>query len=146
MDQIAERLKIDDQDLASMAERIRPIVRFSVSNYDTLEAGEMSPTGLPFWIEIPNLRSIAFTWEPKPLHAAHQLTQATHLITYHKYGAPALFKPSIAEVLAQLRYAEKNGRLSLSNIIAFEVDPGDLYAKNIFGDYHWAPTILYHQP
>jgi len=54
-----------------------------------------------FWlIEIPDPFKIAYTWGPK--HVAPILLEPIRKIrTLHRFGSPMLFKPSIAEVLAQ---------------------------------------------
>lgn len=53
--------------------------------------------------DIPDLRNTAFTWEPKNLvKATHPYTEAAVTKTQHSCGYYGFFKPSIAEVLAQL--------------------------------------------
>jgi hypothetical protein len=53
-------------------------------------------------IRLPdNLRTIAFTWSPVFGDVFAGLEPAKTVKTLHTHGAPSLFKPSIAEVLAQ---------------------------------------------
>lgn len=54
-------------------------------------------------IELPaDLRGVSFTWSPKFGDEFAGLEPAKTIKTLHAYGAPGMFKPSIAEVLAQL--------------------------------------------
>lgn len=64
------------------------------------------------------------------------------IITYHKYGAPSLFKPSIEEVLAQINLLPEK---DINIIRAFWVDSDDLDAYNIIGHYHFTKTTLFQK-
>lgn len=101
--------EISDERLAELMKRIRPVVR---------RKGELRE------IRIPNPRTTAFTWDPALLGYADGLTVVARTTTRHLFGAPALFKPSIAEVLAQL--PEDNDA-----IVAFCIDEQDLDYRNV---------------
>jgi hypothetical protein len=142
-DDIRKRLEISDEDLIFWMERLRPVVRFNVDYSDSsnMHPLEKKDTGIPFWIEPVDPRKVAFTWEPKPTKIA-QVYQVGHMITYHRFGAPSLFKPSIAEVIAQIiKTPVPDG------VIAFETGNGDLSCVNVYNgaesSWHWCPTILY---
>jgi hypothetical protein len=79
--------EIDDGRLRELLERIRPVVSFG---------------GVLHYIRPVDPRRIAFTWAPKPGRKAKGLVELRQVRTLHNYGHPSLFKPSIAEVLAQL--------------------------------------------
>jgi hypothetical protein len=52
-------------------------------------------------IVVPDLRRVAFTWDPVFGDVFEGLVPAKIVKTLHTFGAPSFFKPSIAEVLAQ---------------------------------------------
>jgi len=79
--------KITDERLAELLARIRPVHRFD---------GELC------YIKPVDPRRIAFTWDPKKDMRADGLVALQYVMTCHDYGHPSLFKPSVAEVLAQI--------------------------------------------
>lgn len=79
---------IDDETLTRLLEQLRPVC------FD-LE-------GRLHFIELPDPREIAYTWSPVLGERASGLVEIARFPTVHSYGAPALFKPTLAEVLAQL--------------------------------------------
>lgn len=90
-------------------------------------------------------RKISFTWEPKfkeqvfPINRCEDnfgMNSPTTIITYHRYGAPAFFKPSLAEVVAQLPKNFKG---------AFCIDPKDMNSYNIVDDHHFVKTFLWEE-
>ncbi len=83
-----EITKITDERLAELAARIKPVVR----NRNNALA----------YIKPCGLRDEAFTWEPKITHKAANLVKHATIRTLHTYGYYGFFKPSIAEVLAQI--------------------------------------------
>ena len=126
---VRKGFEIDDLILAARAKRIRPVVRHS------------------FWlhhIKPVDLRSTAFTWDPKLTKKADErLTTAFSMPTLHGYGYYGMFKPSIAEVLAQLP------RALAGNVVAFETNgldsADDLNGEKIAlnAGYHVATTTFY---
>lgn len=58
--------------------------------------------GALHYIEPVNPRRTAFTWHPSITKEAKNLEVVAQIPTLHVYGAPKLFKPTIAEVLAQI--------------------------------------------
>ena len=91
--------------------------------------------------------SVAFTWSPKLRSPAHGFVPALTFPTLHTYGAPVFFKPSIAEVLAQL-----DAHLPadvLADVDAFSVkgpdDAADLNKNRdaLHAGFHVAQTTVY---
>lgn len=58
-------------------------------------------TGVVHRIEIPDLRTVAFTWDPALLEAV-EFTPVRTIRTHHYCSYYGFFKPSIEEVLAQV--------------------------------------------
>lgn len=99
--------------------------------------GEAKRISLPIteW----NLRQIAFTWNAEygEFLRCHP-TRNVVLITYHNFGAPSLFKPSISEVLAQIP-----GEL-VSRVEAFAIETENMGVYNVLPDgYHFTKTHLF---
>ena len=120
--------EISDEELRQRADRIKPLVR---------------KDGILFFITEPNLRGSAFIRSPELAGRAPEMCEVARITTYHTYGYPGLFKPSVAEVLAQIP-----GDI-LANVSAFEVaGPADVDDLNrepeaLRAGFHVAETILY---
>ena len=91
-----------------------------------------------------NPYNVAFTWEPKSVgESHHDLVELERIRTRHTFGAPALFKPSINEVLAQI----PEDLIALT--VAFETFPeydpavGAMSQFTEDGEQHEATTVLY---
>ena len=95
---------ISDELLAELCKKIVPVTEVD---------------GQLFYVEDVDPRTIAFTWDPKVKSPAIELNELVTLRTLHSYGAPSLFKPSIAEVLAQIPAAY------LDVIVAFKTKPNE---------------------
>jgi hypothetical protein len=95
-------------------------------------------------IEPPDPWGVAFTWDPKVVGESHSdLVELARIRTRHDYGAPALFKPSLAEVLVQIPDD------LLDKVVAFqtfpEYDPaiGAMSQFTEDSEQHEATTVLY---
>jgi len=55
-----------------------------------------------YYIRKPDLRNVAFPWDPKLTWKATGLHKVRTIRTLHEYGYYGMFKPSVAEVLAQI--------------------------------------------
>lgn len=116
--------------LGELVQKIKPVVQKG----DSL-----------FYIVDVDPRNIAFTWEPTFRGLATGLTPVTTIYTLHEYGAPAFFKPSIAEVLAQIPAGY------IDSVTAFETVPNrdtiDSWSQSdrdaMNWGYHIASTTLY---
>jgi len=139
---------ITDERLAELAAQIRPLIRYTMSK-DREDFGQLKlddkgkPSqdrqGLLTFVEPSDLRSVSLMWDPKVVGMPQKdMMVIDRLITYHSYGAPSLFKPSVAEVLAQIQ-----DRDDIADCVGFEVF-GDLDSLHVGQDgHHWTNTILY---
>lgn len=79
--------EIDDTTLSQLCRFIQPVVRFGRHLY---------------YIEPCSLRYQSFLSDPKLTRRARWLEPVGTFTTYHKFGYPGFFAPSVAEVLAQI--------------------------------------------
>ena len=70
-----------------LCRKIQPVISFGKERY---------------YIKKVDPEKIAFTWDPKKTKRARKLKPLKDITTYHTYGYYGMFKPSIAEVLAQI--------------------------------------------
>ncbi len=124
--------KISDTRLKQLAKKIRPVVQ--------------GPNRILHYIKPVNLKETAFTWGPDLAEEATSLTLITTIRTFHTYGYYGFFKPSIAEVIAQIPTD------LLDSVGAFETHGPDMAedfyqdeeTKNAFDKgFHTAKTVLY---
>ena len=98
-----------------------------------------------YFIEIPDLRKIAYTWDYKITEECNNLKEISRIKTHHYCGYYGLFKPSIAEVLSQIPED------LINKVVAFEiisdVCSGTDDEIKIFneGNGHLATAILYEK-
>ena len=100
--------------------------------------------GGKYFIKPVNVRDVAFTWNPKRDKKAKGLRFLRDIRTYHTYAYYGFFKPSIAEVIAQIPQE------LLDQVVAFEIikhpeTAADLHEeqKALDAGYHVATTRLY---
>ena len=86
-------------------------------------------------LEIPDLRLVAFTWDPKFLEPV-DFSPVTTLKTHHGCSYYGFFKPSIAEVLAQIPDDIPKG------VNAFYIDMEAELGIFHEGDGHLATTVF----
>ncbi len=85
-------------------------------------------------------RAVSFLWDAEPtgVQMAFSPLDQVSIISFHKYGAPSLFKPSLAEVYAAIR------RFLISwNDIRFFLLDSNLDSQSIIGDCHWCVCHLF---
>ena len=92
--------EITEERLNTLIKKIVPVVRENNKLYK---------------IEIPDLRKIAYTWDYKITEECNNLKEVMRIKTNHYCGYYGLFKPSIAEVLAQI---PEN---LINKVVAFEI-------------------------
>lgn len=121
---------ISDEDLDKLCKRIRAVVEF--------------PRKGKCYIKPVNPRNIAFTWSPKPGKKAVGLKRIRDITTYHTWAYYGFFKPTIAEVIAQIPKG------LLPKVVAFEIikrpeTADDLNREKtaLNAGYHVATTRLY---
>ncbi len=133
MTTIEQKLEISDERLQELYQKIKPVVRFAKVSYGGQSKCERHPEGDLYFIEDVDLRKTAFTWDPKPKEKAKKLKHLEDIKTFHTYGYYGFFKPSIAEVIAQIPES------LLEKTVAFET----LTGCQIEGEYHSTVTRLY---
>lgn len=120
--------QLSAEELAARLDRIKPVLE--------------DADGL-YYIEPVSPKGVAFTWEPKPTCDALDIEPLCVIRTLHSYGYYGFFKPSIAEVLAQIP-ADK-----LADTVAFKVrGPEDAQEMNtekeaLNAGFHVSQTTLY---
>ena len=115
--------------IAEWAMRIRPVVMI---------LGSLS------FIKPPDPFNVAYTWDPRPTKEATGLKAVADIRTYHVYGYYGLFKPSVAEVIAQIPAN------LLPTVVAFEIIQNPETASDLNKEkqalddgFHVAKTRLY---
>lgn len=118
-------------ELARRVAQIRPVVR---------------KTSILNFIEPVDPVNQSYLWDPKVTEPAPELVEASVIKTYHEYGAPNMFKPSIAEVLAAIPEDQ------IAGLVAFEIIGQPQSAEDLNDErealdagYHMALTRLYRQ-
>lgn len=119
--------------IREMAKRIKPVVTFNGPK----KSG-------PHFIKPVDLFEIAYTWDPKPAGKAVGLEPLCDITTYHSWAYAGFFKPTIAEVLAQIPAEHIN------KAVAFEIVDrprtcADMNKEHeaLNTSYHVATTRLY---
>jgi len=124
--------RISDEMLAELSSRIWPVYDFGPRK------------GGRRYIKPVDLRGIAFTWDPKGRGRARNLIAIADVRTYHSFAYHGFFKPSIAEVLAQMP-AEIAAWVTAFQIVAYPQTWDDLNRDRAAFDagYHVATTRFY---
>ena len=120
--------EISDKKLKKLVAQIKPVIRFAEGRKGLFK----SPEGHLYYIKKVNPRTMSYLWDPKPTDKAEGLVEFERITTYDEYGASSLFKPSIAEVLAQIPKSYRD------KVVAFE-----LTESGLSGEYHVATAVLY---
>jgi hypothetical protein len=121
---------VPSEQITLLAERIKPVAEFNSKG--------------KCYIKPVDLFKIAYTWDPKPASKANGLKALCDITTYHAYGYYGCFKPSIAEVLAQIPQEH------LEKVVAFEIvgspqtcDDLNREQEALNAGFHVATTRLY---
>lgn len=112
---------ITDEEVAELQERIRPVV--------------FDKKGEARFIEPVDPRKISFTWDPTFTDEEVNLDVIGEMQMLHTYGAPVFFKPSVAEVFAQMTPELKK------TATAFSLDKAE-----VDGAYHRSTVTFYRDP
>lgn len=127
---------ISDERLESLVGKIKPVVR--CSNFVYADIVEMNHEGdLLCYLEDVDPKMDNFVQNPKLGKVAEGLKHLADIKTYHKFGVPVVFSPTVAEVLAQI--PEKY----LDEVAAFETVSHGLSHENLIDDCHVTVTRLY---
>lgn len=132
--------EISREELLARYERIKPVVKYDEKRYFLTNFSEEELTGSSYLWMIKEKLSEEFDitkYSPMPEYDFECI---------HKYGAPNLFKPSIAEVLAQISDSV------LDETCAFEIiekpeTQADLYRNSITFEngFHTSIVRLYRK-
>ncbi|MBP6888251.1 MAG: hypothetical protein KBC21_00965 [Candidatus Pacebacteria bacterium] len=121
--------KLSEEELQKRYQLIKPVIRFS---------------GTLYYIEDVHLSNVSYIWSPVKKERASGLMSIAKVTTYHTYGYYGLFKPSIAEVLAQIPEE------MVDQVCAFEIverpESAEDFGKDIVAikaGYHVALAQLY---
>ena len=138
---------ITDERLTELAATIRPMIRYAMDKEKMDGSLKLTDEGKPIqsrqglltFVQPSDPRKVSLLWDPEVVgQPTKELKAVDRLITYHTWGHPSLFKPSVAEVLAQIQ-----DRPDLDTIVGFEVF-GDLDCLHAESDgHHWTTTVLY---
>ena len=98
-----------------------------------------------FYIEPVDPRRTAFTWSPTVTNHADDLEFVAVIPTLHKCGSGVFFKPSIAEVLAQIPAGYIDQIVAFRTTITEEQVPDwtDAERQAFNWSYHLGSTTLY---
>ncbi|PWU22642.1 hypothetical protein C5B42_05380 [Candidatus Cerribacteria bacterium 'Amazon FNV 2010 28 9'] len=87
--------EISNERLAELAARIKPVV--------FVRYGKIGESGVLRYIgPISDLRGESFLWDPSLQEEAVGLIPVAEITTYHTFAFEGFFRPTIAEVLAQI--------------------------------------------
>ena len=89
--------------------------------------------GLRFWVDGCRIHTESYTWNLKRIKPTGYLREIGRITTYHTYGHPSLFKPSVEECVYQCPYPEA---------VAFQIVKGSVDCDYTL-DRHTAETIYY---
>jgi hypothetical protein len=118
---------ISDCQLESMSRQIRPLIKID-GWYWTIK-GER------------HLRNQSYLWdaEPEAKMFPPSILDQIEIMTFHTWGAPVFFKPSIAEVMGCI------GRFvpDYSLVRYFYLESHDMGPGNVIGNCHWCRCKLF---
>jgi hypothetical protein len=109
--------KLPKKRVQELAKRIRPVMRFTHSK--KARRLTLDEKGAYYYLKPVDLFGTAFTWPgvPKADVRAPRLQKLQTVTTYHPWAYYGFFKPTIAEVIAQIPED------ILDQVIAFELEP-----------------------
>ncbi len=95
-------------------------------------------------IESIDPRKVSFLWSAEPENEVLYFTSLNSItiMTFHKYGAPVYFKPSLAEVYASIMRCVPDW----SGIHFFNLRSRNMGPQNIIGNCHWCYCDLFGTP
>ncbi|MBN1326214.1 hypothetical protein JW977_04545 [Candidatus Falkowbacteria bacterium] len=131
--------EISEEKLNKLCQRIKPVIRFSRKGKKLFR----SSVGAPRYIKQVDPHD-AFLWDPKLGKKVKGLKRLSDIFTYHTFAYASFFKPSIAEVIAQIPED------LLDKVVAFEIIGGPRTSDDLNNNpeathagYHVATTRLY---
>jgi len=84
---------VTDAEIREMLAVMRPVVQAGMNQWRMVDVSGVHP------------RDVSYIWNPKPYGPALTPDQldSGRIMSFHNFGAPSLFKPSLAEVLGAIR-------------------------------------------
>lgn len=116
---------ITDDEINEMLSVMKPMVSIGEGFYRQID------------IDGVNRRNVSYTWSPKPfgMELVSGTAEESTIPTYHTFGAPVFFKPSLAEVLgAILRFTKDWRKVRYFSLTSDE--------PSMFGSYHTAKCMI----
>lgn len=140
--------------IGELAKRIRPVIRFArvrqkIRNGKIVEVldpnGKLQrdDRGSLYFIKPVNPFNIAFPWDPKPDTRAPRLQELCKITTYHTWAYYGCFKPTIAEVLAQIPAEHLDKTIAFSTQGPETAADLNRHIEITNEGYHVAETTLY---
>jgi hypothetical protein len=120
--------KITNERLNELVARIKPVVK----NGKELH-----------YIASCDLRNTAFTWDPVLGQTAGRLMKLRTVRTLHTYGYYGFFKPSVAEVLAQIPEDLVDKAIAFETIGPEDADALNKEKEALDAGFHVADTTFY---
>lgn len=124
---------ISDERLKVLCAKIKPLVRSNGPH----KGGSLSH------IEMPNPRNVSWIWDPKVTEQAKGIVPFAEITTYHTFGYYGFFKPSIAEVLAQIQDQYLEETVAFETFGPKTADDLNKQSTEINDGVHMARTVLY---
>ena len=86
--------RMSQEEIIERAKTLRPVEKF------------IGKGGGLFWLKVANISTSTFLLKMRRIKRASNLIELGNVVTYHKYGHPILFKPSLDECIYQCPYPE----------------------------------------
>lgn len=121
---------IEDDELEVMIQQIKPIALVNEYRYREIITDNV------------NRREVAYTWSPRlgrPLRLYRGGLNETKIVTFHTWAYYGFFKPTLAEAYACIRQFVPD----YSMVRYFYLDSEGMDRRNIIGDWHVCPCILF---
>lgn len=123
--------KISDIEIEEMR-HIQPLIRKHAEDYVFYRIER---------IDHLSTRTKSFIWDAKPTGKPLSFapTDDIQILTFHTFGAPALFKPTLAEVYACIRRFVSDWQ----DVRYFYLHSHDMGVKHVLPSCHWCKCTLF---
>lgn len=122
--------EISDGSIKKMLKSVKPVI---------IEGDKL------FYIKPVDPRRTAFMWDPKKTKEAKGLVATGTITTYHTWAYYGCFKPTIAEVLAQIPKEWVPGTVAFSVLGPETAADLNKHQTELNEGYHVAETTLYRK-
>lgn len=90
-------------------------------------------------IDLVHPFNVSYLWNAEPVGLALPVGSGVDIITFHHYGAPALFKPSLAEVYASIMRYVRDWR----QVRYFYLHSENMGTESVIDGCHWCRCTLF---